>query len=323
MDKKRDHHYVFQAYLKRWTNANEKLWCLRDGKVFEVKPRNIAFEKDFYRIAPLNDKEKEFIVLFFRKSSEGFKKELQNFLNLYTTFDQSEKHFHTMCALYLHDCPEINMALNEIDSMIDVAKNNALEDTFAVLEGEACAWLEHLCNGNVDFFYNPDDDQNERFISFICTQYYRTKRMKDVTLNTLKQAEECFLNDRFPKGSIKAENLYQPMLWLISSKCADGILKARLKLLINMTDLPFITSDQPVINAKADYTDLSKGTTELVFYYPISPQIAILLNDSSPEIKEEITDEINIREYNNLIYKASYNMIFSNNKEVLKEYAKS
>ena len=198
-----------------------------------------------------------------------------------------------------------------------------MEDTFAVLEGEACFWLECLCASNLDFFYNSSDDQNERFIAFVCAQYYRTKRMKDITLNILKQAEEYFVNDQFPKGSIKADNLYQPMLWLISSKCADAILKAHLKLLINMTDLPFITSDQPVINIRANYENLSKDTTELVFYYPISPQIAILLNDNSADNKEEITEKIKICEYNDSLSKASYNMLIANDKDILKRYIKN
>ena len=49
-----------------WTNSNKKLWCLREGKIFDVKTRTIAFEKDFYFIATLNDKEKEFIILIPR-----------------------------------------------------------------------------------------------------------------------------------------------------------------------------------------------------------------------------------------------------------------
>lgn len=323
MIKKRDHHYVFQAYLKRWADVNEKIWCIRDGKIFNVKTRNIAFEKDFYRISSLSDKEIEFINLFFREASDSFKKELRRFISLYTTFDQNERIFHTLCSFFPSDSPEIDSAKNEIYSILDVARNNIMEDTYAELEGEACVWLESLCDKNLDFFYNSNDNQNEKFISFVCTQYFRTKRMKEITLNTLKQAEEYFINDQFPKGSIKADNLYQPMLWLISSRCADAILKAHLKLLINMTSLPFITSDQPVINTKADYTDLSKDSTELVFYYPVSPHVAILLNDSSTDISEEITDETNIREYNNLLSKASYNMLFSNNEDVLKEYIKS
>ena len=73
--KKRDHHYVFQAYLKHWTNEKDnKLWCLRDKDPFPVTPRNIAFEKDLYRVLPLNKKEIEFIKLFFSKYGSAFEK---------------------------------------------------------------------------------------------------------------------------------------------------------------------------------------------------------------------------------------------------------
>ena len=95
-NKKRDQHYVFQAYLKNWVNTNGKLWCMRDGKVFDVKTSNIAFEKDFYRVNSLSNKDIEFIKLFFYKSSDAFKKEMDYFLKLYTTIDRDEKIFVSM-----------------------------------------------------------------------------------------------------------------------------------------------------------------------------------------------------------------------------------
>ena len=132
-EKKRDHHYVFQAYLKKWANSNEKIWCLRDGKSFDVLPRNIAFEKDFYRISSLNDKEIEFIRLFFRKTSDSFKKELENFIKLYTTFDRNEKLFKVLRTMLPIDCSEADEAMEEIDSMLDIARNNILEMTRCVV----------------------------------------------------------------------------------------------------------------------------------------------------------------------------------------------
>lgn len=321
-EKKRDHHYVFQAYLKKWANSNEKIWCLRDGKPFEVSPRNIAFEKDFYRISSLNDKEIEFIRLFFRKTSDSFKKELENFIKLYTTFDRNEKLFKVLRAMLPIDCSEADEAMEEIDSMLDIARNNILEDTYCLFEGESISWLTSLCNQDTSFFYNGKDDQRERFVNFVCMQYYRTAGIKENTMRVLKEAEEYFVNPQFPKGCIKADNLYLPMLWLISAQCSDVLLKAPLTLLINKSNVPFITSDQPVINTKADYSDLSKEITELVFYYPISPQIAILLNDSVCGDKVELSTDDEVTAYNDLLFKASKKMIFSNIPDILEQYKK-
>ena len=136
--KKRDHHYVFQAYLKHWTNEKDnKLWCLRDKERFPVTPRNIAFEKDLYRVLPLNKKEIEFIKLFFSKYGSAFKKGVDDFLTLYTSLDTYEKGFTELRALFPKDCPEAEEVMADINDILDIARNNLTEDTFAEFEGEA------------------------------------------------------------------------------------------------------------------------------------------------------------------------------------------
>ena len=317
---KRDQHYVFQAYLKSWVNTNEKLWCLRDGKMFDVKTNNIAFEKDFYRVNSLSNKELEFIKLFFSKSSDAFKKEMNYFLKLYTTIDREEKIFELIFKLCPKDVPEIYETIDDINEMIDIARNNIMEEVYCDFEGEACDWLKNLSEENVDFLYTSSKEEKEKFISFVCSQYFRTKRMKDHTMHVLKEAEKYFVNKDFPQGSIKAENLYQPMLWLLSAKCSDAILKSHINLLINKTDVPFITSDQPVINLKADYEDFSQQPDELVFYYPISPHVAVKINDNLCMKKIELTNANDIYEYNDLINKAAYKMIFSKEKSAISKY---
>ena len=318
-EKKRDHHYVFQAYLKKWANSNEKIWCLRDGKPFEVSPRNIAFEKDFYRISSLNDKEIAFIRLFFSKRSDRFKKELEHFIELYTTFDRYEKIFKFLRATLPEDCPEADDIMEEMDEALDIARNNVLEDTYAQFEGESTPWINALSNKDTTFL--DDNEQRQKYINFVCMQYYRTSRIKESTMLALKLTVEGYLS-QFPKGTIKVEDIYQVVIWLVSAQCSDVLLKAPLTLLINKSNVPFITSDQPVINTKADYSDLSKEITELVFYYPISPQIAILLNDSVCGDKVELTTDDEVTAYNDLLFKASKKMIFSNVPDILEQYKK-
>lgn len=74
--------------------------------------------------------------------------------------------------------------------------------------------------------------------------------------------------------------------------------------MINETDIPFITSDQPVINLCANYKQLGEGTKELVFYYPISPNT---INDENSQDKIMLNIE-KVDEYNNAIVNASYNI---------------
>lgn len=91
-----------------------------------------------------------------------------------------------------------------------------------------------------------------------------------------------------------------------------------LSLLINKTDIPFITSDQPVINLCANYKQLSEKTKKLVFYYPISPNIAITVNENlQDKIKLNVEK---VDKYNNAIINASYKYIFTDRLKVIKRY---
>ena len=321
--KKRDHHYVFQAYLKHWTNEKDnKLWCLREKDIFPVTPRNIAFEKDLYRVLPLNNKEIEFIKLFFSKHGSAFNKGVDDFLTLYTSLDTYEKVFIGLRSLFPNDCPEAEEAMDDINNMLDIARNNLTEDTFAEFEGEATTWLNILCEENISYFHSSNDER-ERLINFICMQYFRTVKIRNNILLVLKQAEKIFINDQFPKGCLRAENLVFPMLWIISARCADALLKAPLSIIINKTSTAFITSDQPVINIKADYNDLSSEPSDLVLYYPISPLVAVLINDHNGEIRVELNSERDVEQYNDLIKKACNKMIFSDSLAVLEKYKNS
>lgn len=317
-NKKRKHHYVFQAYLKKWVNSNEKLWCLREGKVFEVKTNNIAFEKDFYRVHRLSCKEIEFIKLFFSKYSLAFQKGVDDFIKLYTYLDIYEKTISGLRNLLPNDCPEADETMVENNKILDIARNNMTEDVLAEFEGEAVVWLNALCDNNISFIYNLEE--REKFINFICMQYYRTLRIRNNALLVLKEAETCFVSEQFPEGSLKSENLIFPMLWLISARCADALLKSPITIIVNKTATGFITSDQPVVNLMADYKDLKSEVSDLIFYYPISPNIAVLVNDHSGKTRIELKTDEEVEKYNDAIKSASNKMIFSNSYTILEKY---
>lgn len=74
-----------------------------------------------------------------------------------------------------------------------------------------------------------------------------------------------------------------------------------------------------MVNLKADYQNLSSTTKELVFYYPISPNIAIAINDENSEDKIDLSEQ-QVDEYNRIIVNASYQNILANDIAVLKRY---
>ena len=79
------------------------------------------------------------------------------------------------------------------------------------------------------------------------------------------------------------------------------------------TDLPFITSDQPVINIKAEVGE--KVPEELVLYYPLSPKVAVIINGGKGEKRIEKKHEID--KYNKMIFDHSFEYVIADRKEVL------
>jgi hypothetical protein len=51
-ERKRRQHHVWQHYLKSWT-TDGRIWCLRDGNIFQTNTTKVAVERDFYKIPEL------------------------------------------------------------------------------------------------------------------------------------------------------------------------------------------------------------------------------------------------------------------------------
>jgi hypothetical protein len=61
--KKRHQHFVWRHYLQAWA-TNGQIWCLGDGKIFNTNVRNVAQERDFYRLKELSPNDISFISSF-------------------------------------------------------------------------------------------------------------------------------------------------------------------------------------------------------------------------------------------------------------------
>ena len=226
---------------------------------------------------------------------------------------------------------EIKGIILKLENKIDIAINNTEEDYHSDIECEGINWINLLKEKNTSFYYDKNnetinkecDNEQFNFIFFICTQYFRTKAIKERWISSFKP---CLNNPNLGSMNIKGENIHLENLahhffWYIQNSCVYNLKKknAHLTLLINETDIPFITSDQPVINICANYQQLSEETKELILYYPISPNIAITINDENLEDEIKLNVE-KVDEYNNAIINASYQYIFADRLEVIERY---
>lgn len=329
VDIKHKHHYVFQAYLRAWAQ-DERIWCCRKGKIFPTNTLNIAQMRDFYRLKPLNDSEIRLIKELMKKQSpevqKGMMDEIMLTQRLFKTYDFSNHLLSFLIKISggIENQPqEVVEAFNTANRLREKMINDPMEEFYTDIEGVGCEMIKAIKKDDLSFYYNPIEsplqsafDTRHEFIFFICSQYFRTRAMKERWLKIQDDSYEKLYPD------IRSEHIYPHIIWFLQSQCTDYLYEkqANLTLLINTGTIPFITSDQPVINLLADYSDLQKEVDSMQLYYPISPKRAVILNDSTLGQKIEISEN-EVDAYNRRIIAASMDSIFSNGFSILEHYS--
>ncbi|WP_106627366.1 DUF4238 domain-containing protein [Selenomonas massiliensis] len=323
MGKKRQQHYVFQGYLQAWADNKKQIVCLRERRSpFKTHIKNVAQERDFYKIERWNEDEVQFYKRWISKYPSRKQALLLEHLALYQLPYKNESlldRFSKIIEIYTDLNEEILDAFNKMKLLIDEQKINTVEDFHNDIEGQAMLWLNALRNKEKSFYTQEDKSD---FINYLCIQYFRTRKIKDGLINTLEKAKKdpkwSTLN--ISPENIHAEHLVHMFTWEFQSACTDYLLDqdTHMTLLINSSKQNFLTSDQPVINLKANHS-VGEDIKELVFYYPISPRVAITVNDRDIE-DEMLVEEALVHDYNNKLITASYQNLYSLNEEDFNHY---
>lgn len=339
--KKRKHHYVFQRYLSAWT-INGKLWCEREGKVFSTGTGDVAQERDFYRLRPLNEDEIRFHNMVLGNGSPEVQRAMSIHMDAYLQPIKWQIQVTGLKRLlelrfggYSKIPVELQEGIKELEQLTDTAVNNTDEDYYCEIEGEGSKWLNQLQKYDTSFYYENRnsivdlgyyDDEQFHFLYFVCVQYFRTKAVRE---RWIASFGHCLDDPRFsrlniPRENINLENLLPHVIWDVQNMAAFTLRNknAPLTLLVNKTKIPFITSDQPVINLCADYKKPEEEANGLIFYYPISPGVAILLNGKDTQNEVCLTED-KVDFYNKAIVQASYQCVFANKREVIEQYCKT
>lgn len=303
---KRKHHYVWAKHLKRWSfNERDIYYTTSTRKIVSNSVRGIAMEKDFYQITELTGLQTDIIKEFLKMNPKAL--QLNDFL-----------HYQRMRSLYLNN----GNVDEEIEEALHAMKCNKMEDLYALHEKQVILIIEALIKKKLEIL---EDNKNMiNFMSFFGLQYMRTKKIKDKMKDKIK-ALPCLTN--LEKNTAEA---MQNGWWILSYWYGINIgcslfldrHKGVHSLLINNTDIPFITSDQPIINIHECVSNVVKEPREYTdLYYPISPNIAYLYNDSTQFPSGEVYMEA--KDINKLNIKMARNAhihIFSNSSSLLEKY---
>lgn len=157
-----------------------------------------------------------------------------------------------------------------------------------------------------------------RIVRCLLFQYFRTKIMmnsiKEVFNKNLNDNQFCTKNGIEP-STVNVNNLITPYLLFLSMTSNDDF---DITVIKNETNVDFITCDQPIINLCANYKT-NDAPEEFIFYYPVSPKIAILVNSRVNSILERVTSINKINMLNNKIVDAHGDFLFASSEHQLKE----
>lgn len=206
-------HYVWEFYLKAWCFEGNKVWCRRNGKIFNTSTENVAQERRFYEITPLTNDE----IGLIEAGINTMPKESHNILKLKLK--------------YLVDCGLYS----------DNTRKNSLENEYADMEQKTISILQFIRNGSIEVLNNQYE--KNIFSIFLGMQYTRTPKCRNGKINCLPEGQ-FQISDNF---------LFYWVYIFLSDGIGSWISSSRPSLLKNETDIPFITGDQPVINIKSDY----------------------------------------------------------------------
>lgn len=298
--KKKKQHYVWRRYLKSWL-VDDKLACMRNKQnVFSTKDlMNIGQQSYFYKVNSLSEQDISFVRdMFLSDVDETVSSIYERLFSLFRHVEQVEK-------------LESDGSDSGIEKLKQHYANNLEEEIQSEIESQGDPCLTKLLSGDVSFFEN--DESSAHFLNYLCMQYLRTKKHHDALVSGFTGVNR--------EQIIKCANLIRIVF---STKLAANLYvnRANYKLVIarNISDTPFITSDQPVVNFLDTKTDQNQQTEEFGLYYPLSPKLAVFLveKDIFGSVLEMSFDKASVEQFNQITLSASHEQVYASSETQLK-----
>ncbi|CAE6846202.1 DUF4238 domain-containing protein [Paraburkholderia aspalathi] len=268
LEVKKRHHHVWANYLVRWgRGTRDVFYTTKAGKIAHDSVRGIVVDDYFYKISALTNWHVEVIKGFSRKSPEHLHQRHMSYLRDFLEIQQAEETYRQSA---IQD--------REVEVHLNAAKCNLIENLHSSHEKTAVPVLAALADENLDVL--EDKQRMVEFMIFVGQQFCRTKTFRDNSLQVLTRRStlEIEVADATSHAWWFLSYMYGMNLgWSLYA----GRNEARHALLINDTSVPFITSDQPVVNVHSCVSETEFSAPEHAdFYYPISPRVAYIICDS-------------------------------------------
>ncbi|MBV6879882.1 DUF4238 domain-containing protein [Epilithonimonas ginsengisoli] len=295
MQLKKRHHYIWRNYLRSWSEFEQiNTYFIDTKKIIKTNLINISQEKMFYKLEIFTDIEKEKIEFLLNdhceKSVLSSAKELLKCFYLYSDFSKNKP------------IPNCIKEKKELEEFLNYVQSNTIEDILTEFENYGKRLISVKSPTELDFL--QDKEQLSKSLLFLTIQYTRTKNIKDRLNHSLKDYDLIY-NEKF---WILLSFIYALNLTYYLGE------KFKLKIIIynNISEINFITSDQPAFNSNQENKNAKDEVTGFDLFYPINNRLAIKLvcNKDIDSFAIIDVDEKEVIEINTLIYDFAYKNIF-------------
>ena len=286
-------HYVFREYLRSWANAKDQIWCSIDEKEpYLINISNVAQGNYFYRTTNRISSLEKLLLYHIAENVENqfMQKHQKSMINQYDKLLSVYQDLQVCCN-------DGNMK-EYVDSIIKQHE----EKIQSAIESIGMVYYAKLKNKNLDFL--KQDEEKAKFYYFVAEQYMRTKKIRD-DLKTITAPQIDINNIINPLTHILAQQTGY-ILYLPSNNYHTILLD-------NKSQIAFMTADQPVINTFVDYTKINKHTEKLELYYPISPEIAVLISNEQKYSNHSIVsiEADEVKKYNQMMKVSKQKFLFA------------
>lgn len=286
-------HYIWKKYLKRWitSDSDNKLYVLRkelrgeQNAIEYCKLENIGFEKFFYDMTGFTNDSVNILIQLLAYMQKDQRYQLmvdQDMLkDANVQRDFIEKNVICVAEDIDNQYNFLDMLANKNCTFYKDSQRQAILNRIqqimldTIFDSDVTLSDAELNNMFKEFFNSPyDEDLKYEFNKFFWMQYYRSpKVLKNLktSINEAKQQKAEFntLDVNFFANMFTVYCAVQTALNLTQNFITN------IYLFENNTNVPFVTCDTPIINITNNGN--IKTSKKHLFYYPISPIIAMLM----------------------------------------------
>lgn len=298
-------HYVWRNYLSAWKcdTDDKTIWTgfLKQNIVKKVGLMDVAQGSFFYKLEELGDDEVDFLKQFTDKLPYGSKSIAEIILSGYIMFTQLKKDIST---------GKVKTDQN-VEHQIKKIEAAAFESIQSQIELMGSELLK--CNSAADIEKLTQSKEYD-ILYYVWVQYLRTKSMKDRVGGSMEE------HKRLQELNRKCWPFFN---LVVAMKMVEGMVKRkdyRFVFINNNSETPFITGDQPAINALADDKDKDGFAKKLELFYPLSPNRALCIAfDEGDKYSEMEVDSDFAKSINEKMMEESLLFIFANEEQLLKD----